>query len=320
MHIGVSKDQAGGVPTIAGSMTPVSAAAGLLTQLVLATASDDAALTAWELGVLAVCAQGVAASVGTDAAAVATALGTLAGCVAGNAHQIVETLIDLLPERAWRVIGPRTTSLAASAKKVNVFLIAAQASYVLTDLATTFFAEPATWNITIFVVTPRRPPGGVVLGLGGALDDLGLFAPADAAITHLTSRLGPPDRTFAAMCEAGAPAGRRVTWGALTVIIEDEPRTSVPELGEVAGPAVVGWEYLFETDPSDRLKLKTEDGIALNADVDRVLTAHPDVAAVEDEVGVGTFYDVFYGDLSNLTFYVVDDVVVGMQSGSTCGE
>lgn len=320
VHIGVSKSQAGGAPTISGSMTPVSAAAGLLTQLVLGTASDDAALTAWELGVLAVCAQDVAASAGADAAALATALGKLVSCVSGNAHQIIETLIDVLPERVWKSVGSRATSLATSAKKLNVFLVAAQASYVLTDLTTTLVAESGAWAITIFVVTPRRAPGGVVLGLGGALDDLGLYAPADAAITHLTSRLGPPSRTFPAMCEMGAPAGRRVTWGALTVIIQDEPSTSVPDLGDLAGPAVVGWEYLLVNDPSDRLELRTEDGIGLGSDSSSVLASHPDAAVLDDEVGVGTYFDVFYGDLSNITFYVVDDAVVGMLSGSGCGE
>ena len=166
------------------------------------------------------------------------------------------------------------------------------------------------------------PPGAVTLGLGGALDDLGIFAPADQVMAHLTKALGKPDQVQeGSMCEAGGPAGRRVTWQDLTVLFVADGAAylagSEPDPG-AGGPIAVGWEYWLNKTGTDRLKLLTEEGVGLGSSADDVRAAFPDLQDGEDYGGA--YGQVFRGDFSNLTFTFDHDRVVAMTSGGACGE
>jgi pimeloyl-ACP methyl ester carboxylesterase len=169
---------------------------------------------------------------------------------------------------------------------------------------------------------PERPTGAVTLGLGGTFDGTGLFAPEAEVMSFLIGRLGEPDDVAdGGMCEAGGPAGRRVTWEDLTVLFVDDGAAylsgSQPAL-DVQGPIAVGWEYWRIKTGADRLQLRTEEGLGLGAPLSDVRAAYPDAEVGEDYAGV--YARVFRGDFSGMTFTFADDALVAISSGGGCGE
>ncbi|MCA0146111.1 hypothetical protein [Blastococcus sp. LR1] len=164
---------------------------------------------------------------------------------------------------------------------------------------------------------PRRQP--VTLDYGGGIVGLEPPAPEDDAVRFLTDRLGPPDDVATdAMCEMGAPAGKRYTWGNLTVLVLDD-MTGYPAYAEE--PSVVGWEYWEIKTGADRQGLRTTDGLGLGSSLDDVMAAVPDGELGEDYGG--TYYRYSSGDLWNMTFTFdmeTGSEVVAISSGAGCGE
>lgn len=166
---------------------------------------------------------------------------------------------------------------------------------------------------------PTLPP--LTLGLGGSLGDLPLLAPEDEAVAYVRAWLGAPTHENPnSTCDGGVGLpGRTVIWGPLRLMIRDDlsDYDEVLGLGQVQGPALVGWEYHTVNSP-DSLGLRTEEGVGLGSSSAQVRTAYPDGAPFED-LGFQT-WEVFRGDLSNLVFVLRDDVVVAMWSGAPCPE
>lgn len=176
-----------------------------------------------------------------------------------------------------------------------------------------------------YTITARRakaasePP--LALGLGGAIGDLGLFAPSDEAVGYLTERLGAPsDHSATVMCETSGEPGERLRWGDLSILISDAP--SDTELGVLPPNSVRGW-YLTD-DPgaasTDAYVVNPLTGATLRLGdaVENLISIFPDATPVNLSTGPG--YEVFYGDYSNLVVATDGEVVSGISSGSTCGE
>ncbi|UOY01846.1 hypothetical protein [Blastococcus sp. PRF04-17] len=193
----------------------------------------------------------------------------------------------------------------------------------LADLLPGDWGDPRAARVVADAIRALVPASGsVTLSLGGTFEGTDLFAPEDDVMAFLTERLGPPDDVFdRAMCEMGAPPGRRVTWGNLTVLFVDDGNAylagSLPPLDR-PGPIAVGWEYWRIKTGGDAQGLRTDEGIGLGASLDDVTAAYPDAQVGEDFAG--TYAQVFRGDFSGVTFSFADGEVVAISSGGGCGE
>lgn len=140
---------------ITATVTPEAAAFGVVAQLVAEAVDDPTALTAYELGLLAVCGQGVAAEAAAlDPAATLDAIGEMATCALQQSGTIVDVLIDVLPEAVWQQVGTNVVKAARVAKRVlSPYALVAQATFIAVDFGTTFAFDPSVLTISLF-------PGG----------------------------------------------------------------------------------------------------------------------------------------------------------------
>lgn len=171
---------------------------------------------------------------------------------------------------------------------------------------------------------PRAQYGSFVLGLGGAIGDLGLFAGEDQALALVTSALGPPDSDSGwgpPVCgpDGRGPIWRYVQWGAFELVLIDSPLPTADASGLPGEPLshVSGWT-LFERDPGPLFPdLAMESGLTLGSTREDVLAAFSDIADGFDGALL-----VFEGDYSNLYVEFDDqDRVAALTSGTDgCGD
>lgn len=254
------------------------------------------------------------------------------GKVGSLAEQVValEQGVQQVDVRSdWQRFGGRVESVQGGLKlltkmtKVLELPRLAVAYYGLVGELLGQMAVGQTLTDTVVHLTPppapKPRPQPVTLDYAGGIVGLEPPAPEDDAVRFLTERLGPPDDVHSeAMCEMGAPAGKRYTWGNLTVLVLDD-MAGYPAYAEE--PSVVGWEYWEIKTGGDRQGLRTTDGLGLGSSLDEVLAAVPDGELGEDFGG--TYYRYSSGDLWNMTFTLdmeTGSEVVAISSGLGCGE
>lgn len=255
------------------------------------------------------------------------ALGGIPGCLADNAEIIYRAAVDAAvaadPGLAPRAAAQQLSGLLRALAWVRVGLTALDVQELVGDFGP-FREGRATstgGDLTALVrrpAPPPRPTGAVTLGLGGALGDLGIYAPESDTVAYLTGRLGPPDSTATdGICPGGDIPGTRLIWGPLTVRIAADA-TNLSYLGMATGPATVGWSYTAGAPGDDPLRLTTAEGIGLGSSLSAVRSAYP--VAVDGVDAAGAYVDVFMGDASNIVFRARDGGLIDtIESGSGCG-
>jgi pimeloyl-ACP methyl ester carboxylesterase len=174
---------------------------------------------------------------------------------------------------------------------------------------------------------PRVQHGSFALGLGGAIGDLGYWAPEAEALALVNRALGPPDSDTGWIApECGPVAGatwRLVRWGAFELLLTDTPLPNPDGTEQPGGPVkhVAGWTYTPEELGLVFPQLELENGLTLGSRFTDVLDAYPDA---EQTVGpfAGLALSVFEGDFGNL-FVDFDATarVVALTSGQGgCGD
>lgn len=151
--------QTSSLAQLTARVTPEAAAFGVVALLVTEAIDDPTALTAYELGLLAVCGQGVAAeAAGFNTAATLDAIGKMAACALQQSGAIIEVLIEVLPEAAWQQVGASVIQTARVAKKVlGRYVMLAQATFTVVDFGTTVAFDPSVLTISLFFADGRRP-------------------------------------------------------------------------------------------------------------------------------------------------------------------
>lgn len=338
VHIGISQDMvADRSPlTIRSRMTPLSTAWGVGSSLFSAGRSvraagtpADVALTAWQLAVLATCAQGVAAvGSGGELTDLGEATLQLARCTVEQPEAITALLIDQLGPASWNTIRSQVVRLAASAKFVlGPLLAVGAAAFVTTDLITTMQATDGAWTVALFAPVRRAPqPGSFTLGLGGTIGDQTVFADGEETIALAVASLGPPDSDSGWIPPECGPVGevrwRLVRWGAFELLITD---AAIPQPDGTSGapiPHVAGWTYYAEVPPASPV-LRTAEGLTIGSTRAAVEAAYPgELGDGPASPFAGGSLSVFRGDFSNITFDLDErDQVVMITSGQGgCGD
>jgi hypothetical protein len=338
VHIGFTRDMVTGQNplVVQGRMTPLGAAYGAALSAVGFTGAmldrnQTLAIGAstLSLAMVAVCAQTSSATTadeGNVAALGETAL-ELVGCVISRPQEVFELLVANVPDAAWNRMSGDITRVAANAKSKGAPLLAiGQATFVLTDLFTTMRLGDAAWKVWLWPPLPSREPE-IVLGPGGTLGDLSLFADADDALAYLEGELGEADSdtgwTTPTLC---GPLGRNgeqwrlVRWGALEVMFLDTPLPQPDGTAEgPPAPHLAGWTYIAQSARVDP-PAATADGLTLGSSRDEVIGVYGDQAqeVVPGPAGGGTL-GIFLGDFSNLIFdFDPDGDVAAMESGTVC--
>ncbi|OJY45929.1 hypothetical protein [Pseudonocardia sp. 73-21] len=151
-------------PTVLRSRyTPETMAFGLIDTL-LSRQLGHASPT-WEYEALAYCTQGAAADAADGSPSVRTALvvaAKLAKCAVENVRPILDQLRAAMPASAWERLSPaimRTADVAKGA--LGRLLLIAEATYIVTDIATTIALDPDALKINLFVTGPGSAPTGL---------------------------------------------------------------------------------------------------------------------------------------------------------------
>ncbi|MCZ2826016.1 MULTISPECIES: hypothetical protein [unclassified Modestobacter] len=339
VHIGFTQDMVtdAGPLTVRGRMPALGAAygaalsaTGLVMSLKDRNESLSKAATMLSLALLVGCVQTSSASTDGTAAGVGELTLELVGCVVSNPQAVFDVLEANVPAQAWNRMRGDVTRLATSAKHRGGPLLAiGQATFVLTDLATTMALGEGAWTVTLWPPLPPRAAGSVALGLGGSLGDLAVFEDADRSLTYLRAELGAPDDDSGwvtpTMCGPLGNSGalwRLVRWGDLEVMFLDQPQPQ-PDGSTTDAPVeyLAGWSYLQPAAGPVRPVLATAEGLTLGSSRQDVLDVYGDQAS---EVGVfgGSAVGalgVSFGDFSNLVVeFDTGGDVVAMSSGQGC--
>ena len=168
-------------------------------------------------------------------------------------------------------------------------------------------------------------PGVVTLWGGGAIGDLGHFAPEDSAITTLANELGAPESVDDVSCSDGVINGRQYRWGDFAVLVEEEGFTYEHPAGgtvTVEAPYVGGW--MLTPGDGARTGLRTAEGLGKDDSVADLLAAYPDAYVVGPGLDGTVDWEYFGGDMSSYVFTTTgeapDDFVVSIRSGTVCHE
>ncbi|GEN80506.1 zinc ribbon domain-containing protein [Actinotalea fermentans] len=170
---------------------------------------------------------------------------------------------------------------------------------------------------------PLVVPGSVTLWGGGAIGDLGYFAPADYALTTLANELGAWESEGDVSCSDGAITGRQYWWDDFLVFVGEQGFTYDHPSGEVVtveAPYVGGWMLV----PGDgaRTGLRTADGLGTGDSVDELLTRYPGAYVAGPGPDGTVDWEFFAGDMGGYVFTTTgeepDDVVVAIRSGTVC--
>ena len=171
---------------------------------------------------------------------------------------------------------------------------------------------------------PAVVPGVVTLWGGGAIGDLGYFAPADYAITTLANELGAYESTEQVSCSDGAITGVQYRWGDFVVFTGQEGFTYDHPSGEavtVEAPYVGGWALM----PGDgsRTGLRTAEGLGKDDSVADMLALYPDAYVAGPGPDGTVDWEYFAGDMGGYVFSTTGeapgDFVVSIRSGTVCG-
>lgn len=172
---------------------------------------------------------------------------------------------------------------------------------------------------------PLVVPGWVTLWGGGAIGDLGYFAPADYAITTLANELGAPESEGPiAFCDDGEVGGVQYAWGDFLVFVGEEDFTYVHPAGEtvtVEAPYVRGW--MLAPGDGSRTGLRTAEGLGKDDSVAELLSVFPDAYVAGTDAEGNVTWEAFAGDMGGYTFLTTgeapDDVILAIRSGTACG-
>ncbi|WP_298460155.1 hypothetical protein [uncultured Cellulomonas sp.] len=165
--------------------------------------------------------------------------------------------------------------------------------------------------------TPGLPP---TLGVGGAIGDFGVNAPAQDVIAYLTEVWGaePAVTDAEVACVTSGLPGRRLVWDGLTVLV----RTTDESEGDI-DPYIAGWALDATTGEPPVGPLTTTAGLALGDPADAVEQAYPDAEAFDapdPDVSVWSVGTVDGDHTDDLTVYATDDVVTTIIGGQGCGD
>lgn len=170
---------------------------------------------------------------------------------------------------------------------------------------------------------PSVVPGWVTLWGGGAIGDLGYFAPADDAITTLANELGAPESEEQVSCSDGAITGVQYRWGDFVVFVGEEGFTYDHPSGEtvtVEAPYVGGWML---TPEGSRTGLRTAESLGKDDSVADLLALYPDAYVAGPDADGTVAWEYVAGDMGGYVFLTTGespgDVVVGIRSGTACG-
>jgi hypothetical protein len=189
VDIGFTRDSLApmnGIAPITAKFSTASATYGLIWKLLSDVFDDPTYLTAFGLGLIAVCANDSAndALAASNPVEFGAAAAQIAKCGVESGPTIIKTIERLVSRDVWtKISGSNLNKLINTAKSKLLLLTAAEAAVTVTDLLGTLALDSAAFTITIFTVVRTAAPK-VVLGssMGGNSAGYGTEAPATISL------------------------------------------------------------------------------------------------------------------------------------------